>query len=165
MGNSPLHPPAFGRSSPGLSAQETGPFHDFMEQWQDLVFWFPVFPVSGLKPGDSFEITQKRFIAIPDSQWNTRGLSKQILTLESVSNGQARFSVQDRSRFETNTGFGSNAGTRSLTRTQAVFDLRQGMWVEWTSQYRAQELVNPGASGSAIMREILNITKYEIKKQ
>ena len=165
MGTSSLHPPAFGRSAPGLSAQETGPFHDFMEQWQDMVFWFPVFPVSELKPGDSFEITQKRFITGPDNQWNTRGLGKQILTLESVGNGLAVFSVQDRSMSTTKTGFGSNIGTRSLTKTQAVFNIQLGMWVEWTNKYRGQELVNPGKSGSAVIREIMNITKYEIKKQ
>ena len=164
MGNSPLHPPAFGRSSPGLSAQETGPFHDFMEQWQDMVFWFPVFPNAELKPGDSFEITQKRFMTDSNNQWQTRGLAKQILTLESVVNGLATFSIQDRSMAMTNTGFRSNTGTRSLTKTQAVFDLRQGMWIEWTNKYRGQELVNPGKSGSAVIREIMNITKYEIKK-
>ena len=100
-----------------------------------------------------------------NNQWNTRGLGKQILTLESVGNGLARFNVQDRSISTTNNGFGSNIGTRSLTKTQAVFDLQHGMWVEWTSKYRAQELVKPGASGSAVIREIMNITKYEIKKQ
>lgn len=165
MGNSSLHPPAFGRSSPGLSAQETGPFHDFMEQWQDMVFWFPVFPNAELKPGDSFEITQKRFMTDSNNQWQTRGLAKQILTLESVVNGLARFNVQDRSMSTNNNGFGSNMGTRSLTKTQAVFNMQLGMWVEWTSKYRAQELVNPGKSGSAVIREIMNITKYEIKKQ
>jgi hypothetical protein len=117
-----------------------------------------------LKPGESFEITQKRFMTDSNNQWQTRGLVKQILTLESVQNGLAVFSVQDRSMAMTDTGFGSNTGTRSLTKAQAVFDLRQGIWIEWTNKYRGQELVNPGKSGSAVIREIMNITKYEIKK-
>ncbi|RPI79920.1 MAG: hypothetical protein EHM45_01000 [Desulfobacteraceae bacterium] len=165
MGTSSLHPPAFSRTAPGLSTQETGPFYDFMEQWQEMVFWFPVFPNTELKPGHSFEITQKRFMTDSDNQWQTRGLVKQILTLESVQNGLAVFSVQDRSAGITDAGFGSNTGTRSLTKAQAVFDLRQGMWVEWTSKYRGQERINPGKSGSAVVREIMNITKYEIRKQ
>jgi hypothetical protein len=140
---------------------------DFMaEQWKDPIFWFPEFTENKLRIGDQFEVTKKGASGSPGSPMQNQYLSKQVFTLESVVNGLASFSVEERSMMKTSGAMGSQSNTKSLAKSEAIFDLKAGLWIELVSKYRSQVQfsggMGTGAGAEPGTQEVFSITKYEM---
>lgn len=135
------------------------------EVWKNAVFWFPELPEDKLELGDEFEVSEKTGAGSAGAALQTQTLTKQVFTLEDVSNGLAYFSVKERAITRTKGVMGGKSDTKSLGKGKAIFDLREGMWVEFLSKRRSNVqfggVAPMGQSGS----EVLNVTKYEMEKQ
>jgi hypothetical protein len=132
------------------------------EAWKNAVFWFPEFPEDNLEPGDEFDITRKIGVG---GGLQTRTLSKQVFTLEDVSDGLAYFSVKERSITRTKGVLGGKSDTKSLGKSKATFDLREGMWVDFVTKYRSKVQFGGGSLMGQGTSEVLNVIKYEMEKR
>ena len=135
------------------------------EAWKNAVFWFPEFPEDGLEPGDEFEVTKKTGAGSEGAALHPRTLTKQVFTLEDVSDGLAYFSVKERSLTKTKGVMGGKSDTKSLGKSKAVFDLQEGMWIEFATKYRSEVKFGGASPMGQGASEVLTTTKYEIEKQ
>ncbi len=135
------------------------------EQWKESVFWFPEFTEARLGIGDEFEFTKKSLSGNPGSPMQNQFLTKQVFTLDSVLNGLADFSVEERSLLKSSGAMGSQAGIKSLGKSKAVFDLKTGIWIKLVSKYRSQVTFSggPGSTAGAEPgnQDVFSIIKYE----
>jgi hypothetical protein len=132
------------------------------EAWKNAVFWFPEFPQDTLEPGDEFHVTKKMGA---DGGLQTQTLTKQVLSLEDVSDGLAYFSVKERSITRTKGMMGGKSDTKSLGKSKATFDLREGMWVDFVTRYRSTVQFGGGSLMGQGTSEVLNVIKYEMEKR
>ncbi len=116
------------------------------DQWKKAVFWFPALPAYSLKPGDDFEVSKKA----ADNDF----LSKEVFSLEDVQSGLAYFTIKYR---------GTRTNLKSLGKGKAVFDVTEGMWVEFTTTYR--HAIEFTMHGKRYTSEVLDTNKREIEKQ
>ena len=135
------------------------------EVWKNAVFWFPELPEDKLEPGDEFEVTKKMGAGSAGAGLQTQTLTKQVFTLEDVSDGLAYFSVKERSLTKTKDVMGGKSETKSLGKSKAMFDLKEGMWVEFVTKYRSKVQLGGGSPMGQSASEVLNVTKYEMEKQ
>ncbi len=135
------------------------------EVWKNAVFWFPEFPEAKLELADEFEVTEKMGTGSASAGLQTQTLTKQVFTLEDVSDGLAYFSVKQRSITKTKGVMGGKSDTKSLGKGKAIFDLKDGMWVELVSKHRSKVQFGSGAPMGQGASEVLNVTKYEMEKQ
>jgi hypothetical protein len=135
------------------------------EVWKNAVFWFPELPEDKLEPGDEFEVTKKMGAGSAGAGLQTQTLTKQVFTLEDVSDGLAYFSVKERSLTKTKGVMGGKSETKSLGKSKAMFDLKEGMWVEFVTKYRSKVQLGGGSPMGQSASEVLNVTKYEMEKQ
>ncbi|RPI78121.1 MAG: hypothetical protein EHM45_06625 [Desulfobacteraceae bacterium] len=139
------------------------------EQWKESVFWFPEFTENRLKIGDEFEFTRKSMSGSPGTGMQNQFQSKQVFTLESVRNGLADFSIEERSLLKSGGVMGGQADVKSLGKSKAVFDLRTGIWIELVSKYRSQVQFSgmPGstAGSESGAQDVFSIIKYEMSAE
>lgn len=135
------------------------------ELWKDAVFWFPALPEETLELGDEFDVTKKMGVGGTDAGMQAETLTKQVYTLEDVSKGLAYFSVKERSITKMKGTMGGKADTKGLGKSEAVFDLNEGMWVEFVTKSRYNVEFGAGSSLGQDTSEVLDVTKYEIEKQ
>jgi hypothetical protein len=136
------------------------------EAWKNAVFWFPEIPEEPLEPGDEFEATQKLSMGGGGSGIQVETVSKQVFTLEDVSGGLAYFSVKERSLTETSGAVGGKTKTKTAGKGEAIFDLRQGMWIEMTTKTRSHVHMGslPGTSGGG-SQDTYTISKVRMEKR
>jgi hypothetical protein len=132
------------------------------EAWKNAVFWFPEFPEDNLEPGDQFDITRKMGAG---GDLQTQTLTKQVFTLEDVSDGLAYFSVKERSITRTKGAMGGKSDTESLGKSKATFDLREGMWVDFVTKYRSRVQFGGGSPMGQSASEVLTVIKYEMERR
>jgi len=132
------------------------------EAWKNAVFWFPEFPEDNLEPGDEFDVTKKMGAG---GGLQTQTLTKQVFTLEDVSDGLAYFSVKERSITRMKGVMGGKSDTKSLGKSKATFDLREGMWVDFVTRYRSKVQFGGGSLMGQGTSEVLNVIKYEMEKR
>lgn len=133
--------------------------------WKGAIFWFPELPEVSLEPGDEFDVTKKIGVGGTGAGMQTETLTKQVFTLEDVSKGLAYFSVKERSITKTKGMVGGTADTKGVGKSEAVFDLNEGMWMECVTKGRHKVQLGAGSAGGQSNSEVLSITKYEIEKQ
>lgn len=136
------------------------------EVWKESIFWFPEFTENRLRIGEEFEVTKKSASGSPGYVSQTQFQSKQVFTLDSVLSDLAYFSVEERSLLKSGGAMGSQADVKSLGKSKAVFDLKEGIWIELVSKYRSQVQFSgmPGStagSGSGA-QDVFSIIKYEM---
>jgi len=135
------------------------------EQWKESVFWFPEFTENRLRIGEEFEVTKKSASDSPGYPAQNQFLTKQVFTLDSVLNGLADFSVEERSLLKSSGAMGSQSGVKILGKSKAVFDLKTGIWIELVSKYRSQVTFSggPGSTAGAVpgTQDVFSIIKYE----
>ncbi|MGA1794948.1 MAG: hypothetical protein ACMUIL_03715, partial [bacterium] len=119
------------------------------DAWKTGVFWFPELPEDPLEPGDEFEVTRKMGMGSSTAGMQMESVSKQVFTLEEVSEGLAYFSVKERSLTQSTAQMGGKSDTRTAGKGEATFDLREGMWTDMTikSTSNVQFGNIPGMSG------------------
>jgi hypothetical protein len=136
------------------------------EQWKDSIFWFPEFTENKLNIGDEFEVTKKSTNGGAGFGMQNQFQTKQVFTLESVQKGLAEFSVEERSLLKSGGAMGSQSEVKSLGKSQAVFDLKEGIWIELISKFRSavQFSGGPGAGtgGATGAQDVFSIIKYEM---
>jgi len=162
--------PPMGEGADRLTPEATAAFEQssrFMaEAWKNAVFWFPEIPEDPLEPGDEFEATQKISMGSGGAGIQMETVSKQVFTLEEVSDGLAYFSVKERSLTKSSGAMGGKTKTKSAGKGEAIFDLRQGMWIEMTTKTRSQVQMGaiPGMSGGG-SQDLYTISKVQMEKR
>jgi hypothetical protein len=151
--------------SPEMAAMMQQSANVMVETWKNVVFWFPEFTEDRLEPGDEFEVTKKMGAGTEGGALQTRTLTKQVFTLEDVNDGLAYFSVKERSLTKTKGIVGGKSDIKSLGKSKAVFDLQEGMWVEFATKSRFTVKFGGAPPMGQSASEMLNTTKYEIEKQ
>jgi hypothetical protein len=155
------------KSLPSETAALVRQSANFMaEQWKESIFWFPEFTENRLRIGDEFEFTKKSVSGGQGTGMQNQFQSKQVFTLESVRNGLADFSVEERSLMKSSGPMGSQSDVKSQGKSKAVFDLKTGIWIELVSKYRSQVQFSgmPGstAGSEAGAQDVFSIIKYEM---
>ena len=133
--------------------------------WKDAVFWFPELPEETLELGDEFDVIKKMGLGGTGAGLQTETLTKQVYTLEDVSSDLAYFSVKERSVTKMKGVMGGTSDTKGLGKSEAVFDLKEGMWVEFVTKSRYKVEFGAGSSMGQSTSDVLNMSKYEVEKQ
>jgi hypothetical protein len=86
-----------------------------------------------------------------------------VFTLEEVSQGLAFFSVKERSVTRTGGSMGASSETKMAGKGEAIFDLKQGMWLELTEKFRAKVQLGsiPGMGNTE--QDMKIILQYEME--
>lgn len=129
---------------------------------QQGVFWFPELPEDKLSIGDSFEVVQKSDIG-SGTGMQMQTVMKSEFTLEDISEGLAYFSVRQRAQSKAG-GMGGSSETRTAGKADAIFDLRQGMWVEMTVKSQSTSSYS-GAGGMAGEMGGVQLVRYRMQLQ
>ncbi len=150
---------------PEMAAMYKQSFQFMTEAWKASVFWFPEFEFDRMEPGDEFEMIQKFGMGGSGAGMNMQSVSKQVFTLDEISEGLAYFSVKERSSSKATGPGGGKSDTKTAGKGEAIFDLRQGMWVELTTKSRIKvnlgNIPGMGESNS----DMLNIRKVTVERK
>jgi hypothetical protein len=134
------------------------------EAWKNALFWFPEFPEVRLEIGDEFDFKQKIGTGITGDPMQTRSVMKQTFILEDVSNGLAYFTVKDRSVTKGST-IGADFEVKAAGKGKAVFDMKQGMWLELTKKSRTNINMGKNLNINNKNHTMKNVSKYEMELQ
>jgi hypothetical protein len=135
------------------------------DAWKNAIFWFPELPENAIKPGDEFEVTHKMGTGGEGIGMSMKSVSKQVFTLEDVNEGLAYFSVKERTITKSTAAQGGKTDSKTAGKGEAIFDLREGMWIDMTlkSQSKVQLGHIPGMSDTD--QELFQITKFHMEKK
>jgi hypothetical protein len=154
-----------GEIPPEIAAMYEGFTEMIAQAWVNSVFWFPELPDYALEIGDEFEVTQKFQIGSEAGGVEVNTVSKQVFTLEDLSEGLAYFTVKERAVTKSSSAMGGNSDTKTAGKGEAIFDLREGMWLELTTRSMSRvELGNMQGVGDE-SQDILQITKVRVSKK
>ena len=154
-----------GEMSPEMAAMYEQSAKMMADAWKNAVFWFPELPEDALEPGDEFDVVRKMGMGSSTAGMQMESVSKQIFSLEDVSQGLAYFSVKERSLTKTGGTMGSKTETKTAGKGEAIFDLEQGMWIELTEKSRIRmQLGNMAGMGGGIP-DALSINKYTMERR
>jgi hypothetical protein len=150
--------------TPQMKAMLEQSYKMIPEAYKHSVFWFPEVPEDKLEIGDEFEVQRKMGMGGSGSAMQMESVSKQVFTLEDVSQDLAYFSVKQRSVTKTGSSMGASSKTKIAGKGEAVFDLKQGMWLELTEKSRAKVQIS-GIEGMSEKSQDMNIIlKYEMEQ-
>ena len=151
--------------SPQMKKMMEDSYKMIPEAYKNGVFWFPEVPEEKLEIGDEFDVQRKMGMGNSGSGMQLETVSKQVFTLEDVSQGLAYFSVKERSVTKTGGSMGGSSETKIAGKGNAIFDLQQGMWLELTEKSRAKVHLG-GIPGMSTKDHNMNIIlKYEMVKK
>jgi hypothetical protein len=153
-----------GEIPPEVAAMYEGFTEMIAEAWVNSVFWFPELPDYALEPGDEFEVTQKFEMGGETEGMQVKTVSKQVFTLEDVSEGLAYFTVKERSVTKSSAAMGGESDTKTAGKGEAIFDLREGMWIELTTKSLSQIQFENMPVVSDESQDMLQITKVRMRK-
>ncbi len=108
------------------------------------IFFFPEFPDEALEPGDEFDSVIRFEMPGMMGAGGMKSVIKMTYTLEDVSGGMATFSIRQRMKMK-----GSGMDIKSGGKSEAVFDLSQGMWVE--HEKVTKSTTGPGLGGGTTL--------------
>ncbi len=148
--------------TPQMKAMMAQSYRYMADAWKSAVFWFPEFPEEKLDIGDEFEVTRKS--GGNAGTMNMSVQTRQVYTLEDVSDGLAYFSVTERAMVNTK-GLGGKTRTKSAGKGENIFDLREGMWVEMTVKRKSTVNMSgmPGMGEGS--HDMTHITKYTMERR
>jgi len=154
-----------GEMSPEFATMYEGFTEMIAEAWVNSVFWFPELPDYALEIGDDFEVTQNFQIGSEAGGVEVKTVSKQVYTLEDLSEGLAYFTVKERAVTKSSAAMGGESDTKTAGKGEAIFDLREGMWLELTTKSLSRvEFENmPGVGDES--QDMLQITKVRMSKK
>jgi len=135
------------------------------EAWKNGVFWFPEIPEDPLQDGDEFDVTRDFGMGGSGMGMQSQTVSKQVFTLDDVSEGLAYFTVRDRSITKTKGMAGGRSATKTAGKGETVFDVNAGMWLDLTVKSRSRMNMSGMAGMKDMQQELLQINKYEVEKK
>lgn len=118
------------------------------------IFFFPEFPDEALEPGDEFDSVIRYEMPGVMGMGGMKSVIKMTYTLEDISDGLATFSIKQRMKMK-----GSGMDIKSGGKSEAVFDLSQGMWVEHETVTKSTAEQGLGAGGTTISRSKVTLEK------
>jgi hypothetical protein len=118
------------------------------------IFFFPEFPEEALEPGDEFDSIIRYEIPGVMGMGGMKSAIKMTYTLEDISDGLATFSVKQRIQMK-----GSGMDMKSGGKSEAVFDIAQGMWIEHETVTQSKVEQGPGAGGTVLTRSKVTLEK------
>jgi hypothetical protein len=118
------------------------------------IFFFPEFPEETLEPGDEFDSIIRYEMPGVMGMGGMKSAIKLTYTLEDISDGFATFSIKQRMKMQ-----GSGMDIKSGGKSEAVFDLGQGMWVEHETVTKSAVEQGPGAGGTVLTRSKVVLEK------
>ncbi len=118
------------------------------------IFFFPEFPDEALEPGDEFDSLIRYEMPGMMGMGGMKSVIKMTYTLEDVSDGLATFSVKQRMKMK-----GSGMDLTSAGKSEAVFDLRQGMWTEHETVTKSSAEEGIGAGATTLTRSKMTLEK------
>ncbi|UCG78479.1 MAG: hypothetical protein JSV21_01190 [Nitrospirota bacterium] len=119
------------------------------------IFRFPEFPETALDIGDEFDVVQKMEMPGMQGIGGMKATTKLTYTLEDVNKGLAYFSVRSRTSME-----GSGMEMKDAGKSEAIFDMKEGMWIEHETRSKSQIAAGFGSGGYTV-----NVSKMEIEKK
>jgi len=137
----------------------------FAEAWKNAVFWFPEIPEDPLEAGDEFDVTRNFGMGGSGMGMQSQTVSKQVFTLDDVSEGLAYFTVRDRSVTKTKGMAGGRSATQTAGKGETVFDIKEGMWLDLTVKSRSKMNMSGVPGMKDMSQEMLQISKYEVEKK
>jgi hypothetical protein len=158
-------PPMQGEIPPEMRAMYEQSSKMVADAWKHAVFWFPELPEYELQEGDEFEVERDMGMGGSGSGMQTQTLSRQVFTLEEVSKGLAYFSVKERSVTKTKGAMGGSSDTKIAGKGEAIFDLKQGMWLELTEKSRAKVSFAGMAGMGSGSQNMKIVHQYEMELQ
>lgn len=118
------------------------------------IFFFPEFPDEALEPGDEFDSVIRFEMPGMMGMGGMKSVTKMTYTLEDVSDGMAIFSIRQRMKMK-----GSGMDIKSAGKSEAVFDLGRGMWVEHETVTKSTAGQGLGAGGTTLTRSKVTLEK------
>ena len=118
------------------------------------IFFFPEFPDEALEPGDEFDSLIRFEMPGVMGMGGMKSVIKLTYTLEDVSDGMATFSIRQRMKMK-----GSGIDIKSGGKSEAVFDLGQGMWVEHETVTKSAVAQGTGSGGTTLTRTKVTLEK------
>ena len=118
------------------------------------IFFFPEFPEEALELGDEFDSVIRFEMPGMMGMGGMKSVTKLTYTLEDISDGLATFSIKQRMKMK-----GSGMDIKSGGKSEAVFDLNQGLWVEHETVTKSAVEKGPGAGGSVLTRSKVTLEK------
>ena len=119
------------------------------------MFRFPEFPEGPLQTGDEFDVTHKMEMPGMQGMGGMKSVTKMTYTLEEVRKGLAYFSVKSRTVMK-----GSGMDMKDAGKSEAIFDMKAGMWIEHETKSKSQVMAGMGSGGHT-----LNVSKMTLEKQ
>ncbi len=119
------------------------------------MFRFPEFPEGPLQIGDEFDVTHKMEMPGMQGMGGMQSVTKMTYTLEEVRKGLAYFSVKSRTVMK-----GSGMDMKDAGKSEAIFDMKSGMWIEHETKSKSQVMAGMGSGGHT-----LNVSKMTLEKQ
>jgi len=118
------------------------------------IFFFPEFPDEAMEPGDEFDALIRFEMPGMMGMGGMKSIIKMTYTLEDISDGLATFSIKQRMKMK-----GSGMDMKSGGKSEAVFDLGQGMWVEHETATRSSAGQGLGAGATTLSRSKVTLEK------
>jgi hypothetical protein len=118
------------------------------------IFFFPEFPEEALEPGDEFDAVIRYEMPGMMGMGGMKSAIKLTYTLEDISDGLATFSIKQRMKME-----GSGMDMKTGGKSEAVFDIGQGMWVEHEELTKTVVEQGTGAGTIVLTRRKVTLEK------
>ncbi|GBE00149.1 hypothetical protein BMS3Abin07_02196 [bacterium BMS3Abin07] len=118
------------------------------------MFGFPEFPADPLQVGDEFDAVLRMEMPGIKGTRGVQSITKFTYTLEDVSKGFAYFSVKQRTKIKA-----SGMDIKDAGKGEAVFDIKEGMWIELETKSRSRVAAGIGSGGYT-----LRVSKMTMKK-
>jgi len=118
------------------------------------IFFFPEFPEEALEPGDEFDAVIRYEMPGMMGMGGMKSAIKLTYTLEDVSDGLATFSIKQRMKME-----GSGMDMKAGGKSEAVFDIGQGMWIEHEELTKTVVEQGTGAGTIVLTRRKVTLEK------
>ncbi|MEJ2156159.1 MAG: hypothetical protein P8X96_12535 [Desulfobacteraceae bacterium] len=118
------------------------------------IFFFPEFPEEALEPGDEFDALIRYEMPGMMGMGGMKSVIKMTYTLEDISDGLATFTIKQRMKMK-----GSGMDMKSGGKSEALFDLSQGMWVEHETVTKSTAEQGPGAGATTLSRSKVTLEK------
>jgi hypothetical protein len=118
------------------------------------IFFFPEFPEEALEPGDEFDSIIRYEMPGMMGMGGMKSALKLTYTLEDISDGLATFSIKQRAQMK-----GSGMDMKTGGKSEAVFDIGQGMWVEHETVTKSIVEQGLGAGGTVLTRSKVTLEK------
>lgn len=152
--------------SPQAAAMMAQSSNMMADAWKGGVFWFPELPEEPLTDGDEFESTRRFGGGDASAGVRVDAVVKQVFTLEEIRDGLAYFEVRERMVTKTDSAMGGGqSDTTGAGKGEAVFDVAEGMWSEFTAKSKSTVQMGGFLGMGKKNHEVIQITKITMERQ